>query len=282
MRGLSFGCWLVFGFPVVLSELSKWVMHLGDRAVLGYFMDATTLGIYGAAYTLAAVLTSLGGPFWMPMYPLMSSHLKGESENTDESRNAFCEVSAKYTTAFSFIAIPSLFGLCILSPDILKLLGTQQFVISTWTFTAIALSLFLHQFGSSTHYLVLLKNEPKFLRNITIASVSLNLALNILLVPHYGMAAAAVTTLLSYLFLEVCYLFKIYGYGFRIGELYRGRALLKYMFSASVMGLVVNQACQYFPEVTYGSLAYQTTLGCLAYFFVVLALSKFSINSVLR
>lgn len=262
-----------FGVPIVVMGISMWVMSLGDRIVIGYYMDVDTVGIYGASYKLAGILAALASPFWGPLYPIMATH------KNNNNHTALAAASRKYTNAYLLIGIPALFGLTVLSPQFIQIFGSAEFVIHPLVFGCIALGLFSDQFSASAHYLVYLENQPKFLRNITILAGLLNIGMNIVLVPLWGILGAALATLASYFILNLFLFRKIISYGYRINDIYDIAAILRLLISAGVMSVVVY-VIKDKNVIDMTRLLGTVILGGVCYGTVLLAINGFSLAKI--
>jgi O-antigen/teichoic acid export membrane protein len=264
-----------FGIPVVTMGVSAWVIGLGDRAMIGYFLNSSAVGLYGSAYTLAGLLGSIGVAFWGPMFPLMAKH---KNANDISRLTAVCR---RYTSAYALIAIPALFGITILSSAVLRVIGSGEFIIHPALFGLIALGLFSDQMASNAYYLIYLHNDPTFLRNMTIVSGILNLLLNIILVPKIGIWGAALATLVTYGILDTLLARKVVAYGYRLADLYDVRTLTKFMLSALVMSVGVYGIQRWLGITPLGMMAC-TIGGCLVYGLVLLTLNSFSVHGLFR
>jgi len=266
---------LRFGFPIVVTGLSAWVIAVGDRGVIGYFLNASQVGVYNAGYTLAGIIGALASPFWNPLYPLMATY------KNNQDRAGLGRVCRKYTNAFSLIGIPGLVGLIVLSQPLLVQFGTADFALSYPTFTFIALGLFCDQFAANAQYLVYLHNEPVFLRNVTILSGLTNIALNLVLVPTLGITGAALSTLFSYVLLDGLLYRQVIRYGYHIGELYDFHTIGRFCVGALVMGVVIywiNLHIQYNVTVLFAVAG----AGVAAYCLALLALYRFNPKNLLE
>ncbi len=263
-----------FGIPIVVMGISTWMLSLGDRTVIGYFMSASEVGVYGAAYTLAGLIGVLAMPFWGPLYPLMATY----KNNGDVG--GLAAVCRRYTSAYLLVGIPALFGLTILSSDLLRILGTAAFAVHPLLFGLIIVGLFSDQFAATTHYLVYLHNEPKFLRNITVLAGALNIGLNVALVPALGIWGAALTTCVTYVLLDVLLFRRVAAYGYHLTNLYDLRATGKYLLSAAAMSVIVGVAHSQGADDLPHLLAL-VALGAACYGIVLFTVNGFSIRRVL-
>jgi O-antigen/teichoic acid export membrane protein len=263
------------GIPVITMGISAWVIGLGDRAIIGYFLNSSAVGLYGAAYTLAGLLGSLAAPFWGPMFPLMAKHKNAE----DVPR--LTGVCRRYTNAYALLGIPALFGLTILSSLLLRVIGSDDFSIHPILFGLIALGLFSDQITANAYYLIYLHNDPAFLRNMTIVSSIFNVLLNILLVPIIGIWGSALATLVTFAILDTLLARKVVAYGYRLADLYDVRTLTKYTLSALIMSIGIY-GIQLSLGMTPVALITCIIGGCLIYGFALLTMNGFRLNGFVR
>ena len=256
-----------FGFPIVLTGMSSWIMSVGDRTLIGYFTNIGQVGVYSAAYTLSGILVVLGAPFWAPLYPVLSS----------AKRNAtLSEVNlatTKYMSAFCIVAVPALIGMTLLSSELLQLFGSKEFVMHPLVFGMIAFSLFSDQFTTSAHYLIYLENRPMFLLRLLTCSGCSNLILNVVLLPRYGIAGAAFSTLLVYL--STCgFLFKeVVKFGYKLSDLYDFLVLSRVVAASILMAVVVFSVRLWLPAGLSG-LMLACAVGVLSYSFFIFLFLK--------
>lgn len=79
---------LGFGKFIFLSTIATFLINMGDRAVLGAYVDTATLGIYAIALTLGSVpgmiVQMIAGKVLFPLY-----RIKPPSESKENQRNIF-------------------------------------------------------------------------------------------------------------------------------------------------------------------------------------------------
>jgi O-antigen/teichoic acid export membrane protein len=217
------------GWPVVIMGLSTWFLSLGDRLVIGWFRDAQQVGVYAAAYALAGLIGAVGAPFWSPLYPLMAAHYR------DANRPALVAASRRFTSSYFTIGIPMVAGLTLFSAPALTLFGSHEFTIGRFAFLAIALGLLADQTTAVASYIFYLEKESRRLRNIAVMSAVVNLALNVALVPTFGIAGAACATLLAYGLMAAALWTVIRRHGYGLGDLYDLGWMLRVVLSSFVM-----------------------------------------------
>ena len=223
--------YLRFSVPLVPRSIAFWLVNLSDRYVIGFFLGATSVGIYSAAsglgnlpYSFMAVLS----------FVLLATlpYLYDEGR-MDEVRNHLRYV-LKY---FLAITIPFVFGATILAEPILRLFTTSQiasqgyFIVPLIAFAVLFLC--IHAIISN---ILIITKKTKIMAPIWIVAAGLNIGLNILVVPRIGILGAAITTLFAYslaLILVGYYSFKEFKFNID------WHFIMKSLIASAVMSLVV-------------------------------------------
>lgn len=187
--------YLEFGIPTIPSYLSLWIVESSDRYVIGFFLGLAFVGYYSPGYTLGNMLGMLIAPMSFLLPPLLS-------KNYDLDNLGYIHKILKYSTKyFLLIAIPSVFGLSMLSMPVLLILSTpeiaqQGYLITPFTATSV---LFIG-LSSIISNVLIFKNKTKIIGTIWTLAAVLNLGLTIILVPYFGIIGAAIATLITYIF----------------------------------------------------------------------------------
>jgi len=264
-----------FGIPIVTMQVGCWLMNFGNRAVIGLFMTIRDVGIYSASYSIAVILVSLAAPFWGPLYPMMATAFNNNDlkELTNVCRN--------YMNYYLFFSLPALCGLIVVAPSLLQIMSQNQFEISMFFFSLIALSIFIDQFTANAHYIVYLHNEPKFIRNVILLSGFINIILALVLVPFFGIIGAGFATLIAFALLDTLLFIRIMKYGYNIQEFYDLMTIKKIIFSALVMSVTVY-LCLAFVTPSVSTLLTIICAGIGIYFLMLWILQGFNIHRVIE
>jgi len=185
--------YLLFGLPLIPSVIFAIIVASGDRYVIGFFMGAAAVGIYSAAYGIGSVTLVFLGPI---SYILSPTVFKSYDEGKIDEAKTYLSYSLKYFLMFS---IPSVFGLSILAKPMLVTLTTSEFVsLGVFIVPLVALSMIFEGVRAIFGEILMLFKRTKIFGTASIIAGSVNLVLNIALIPYFGIIAAAVTTLISY------------------------------------------------------------------------------------
>ena len=223
--------YLSFGIPTVPGNLSVWIVNSSDRYVIGIFLGTAFVGYYSPGYTLGNIINMFMAPLAF-MLPMVLS--KYYDENNMNGVKTVLKYSLKY---FLLLAIPSVFGLSLLSKPILTILSTPEIASQGYLITPfVALSALLFGAYAVIVQIIILEKKTKITGAIWIIAAILNLGLNIIVVPYIGILGAAITTLTAFAFafiLTSFYSFKYFTFAVDL------RFILKSIFASIVMSLVI-------------------------------------------
>ena len=185
--------YLVFGLPIVPIGIFEVVTSSTDRYIIGYFHGASSVGIYSAAYGIG-VFASMVGPFIIFILGPTIANLYDKKEI--DAVKSHLSLSFKY---YLMLAIPSAFGISILAKQLLSILTTQEFAsISIYVIPLVASGVIFYGVYGMFGEAIKLSKRTYFITIAMGIAAILNVGLNIITVPYFGLIGAAFSTLLSY------------------------------------------------------------------------------------
>jgi O-antigen/teichoic acid export membrane protein len=226
------GDYLKFGLPLVPTTLLGWIASSSDRYLIGYFLSLEMVGIYSAAYSIGAIIGFFGAPLQILLFPTIS---KLYEERKEEEMKTYLAYSLKY---FLLFTIPSVFGLSILSRPILLIMTKPEFVAQGEVVLPIVAvgALFFGLYGAIFVWILIVAKKTKLVFVLVSFSAAMNLALNVIFIPVYGIVAAAITTLIAYLvLLSFTIYFSRQSINFEIPYGFIGKSVL----ASLVMSLII-------------------------------------------
>lgn len=223
--------YLNFGIPTVPSNLSNWIVNASDRYVIGFYLGPASVGYYSPGYSLGNIINFFSAPLNFILPATLSKHY--DNNNIDKVKNIL-NISLKYYLIF---AIPSFFGLSLLSKPLLFILTTPEIASNGYLITPfIALSSLLFGIYSFYQKIIILEKKTIISAKIWSTSACVNLLLNILLIPYIGIIGAAYTTLIAF----TLSLILILWISSKYLKLSIGHYLyLKVLISSAIMSLVI-------------------------------------------
>jgi O-antigen/teichoic acid export membrane protein len=179
-----------FGVPLIPTALFLWVTNFSDRLFLVQLADTTEVGLYSVGVRIASAMVLLLTAFRLA-WPAFAYSIEDERE----ARSTYAFVLSYLVLLTTWVAA----GLALLSPWIVGWIAAPAFeessrVVGPLAFAAVA-------FGA---YIVVAIGVGRARRTqfnwvVTGAAAAVNIALNLLLIPPYGMMGAAVATVAAYL-----------------------------------------------------------------------------------
>lgn len=182
------------GLPTVPGNLSSWTVDSSDRYMMAYFLGTGAVGIYSPGYTLGALLARFLDPLSFILPPTLS---KLYDEGKIDEVKTYLSHCLKYIL---MVAIPFCFGATILSKPLLELLTIPEIAAKGHLVTPfVALSyLLICIYAVTAGQTLLLLRKTNVVAVAWIGAALTNLVLNALLIPRFGILAAAFTTLIAY------------------------------------------------------------------------------------
>lgn len=176
------------GYPFLLSGVLSMISNNVDKIIIGFTRSSSEVGIYQSAYTLISFLMNVCAIIFLPAFPLFVKYYF--NKDTDSLIN----ISNQISKIISVIIVPIFAGGIVLSKQIIVLVFGEKYssaYISLSILLVYILVLFVREiFG---YQLNAWGREKTYLKIIFI-SAALNLVLNLIITPIYGIIAAACIT----------------------------------------------------------------------------------------
>jgi O-antigen/teichoic acid export membrane protein len=178
-------------YPLMLNHFFAVIFFQIDIPILQQIRGDAEVGWYNSAYKWVNAINVVPAFFTFALFPVISRQVQSA---VDDARRTF-RLSIKLML---LVALPIATLTTFLAPLLIQMLGGNAFL----PHGAIALQLVIWSipFGwlnSVTNYVLIALGREKVLTWAFLAGVSFNVIANLLFIPHYGYAAAAVTTILS-------------------------------------------------------------------------------------
>ncbi|WP_417483969.1 lipopolysaccharide biosynthesis protein [Maricaulis salignorans] len=184
-----------YGAPVSASLVFEELLSVGDRFLIAAFLGQGAVGMYAAGYGLAdRLLDVIFIWFGAAVWPLTIKAL--ESQGPEAAR----DVAGRAAGLMALIAFPAAAGLALVAVPLTTIiigesLREQAALIMPW----IALSGLMK--GMMTYYFheaFTLKRRTASMAVIMAGAAVLNLGLNLVFIPMFGIAGAAAATVIAY------------------------------------------------------------------------------------
>jgi O-antigen/teichoic acid export membrane protein len=178
-----------FGVPLIPTALFLWVTNFSDRLFLVRLADTDEVGLYSVGVRIASALVLLLTAFRLA-WPAFAYSI-GEDH---EAKRTYAFVLTYLVALTTWVAT----GLALLSPWIVDWIAAPDFAESSRVVGPLAFSTV-----AFAGYIVVAIGVGRAKRTqfnwvVTGAAALVNIALNLLLIPPYGMMGAAIATVAAY------------------------------------------------------------------------------------
>jgi O-antigen/teichoic acid export membrane protein len=178
-----------YGFPLIGTGIAVWVLSSTDRYFLAHYTDLSSVGIYAVGMKLASFLGLIAGALQLAWGPF-AANIQYEPEAKIVYRKVF--------VLFFIINIMAVFGISMFSIDILKVFTQPAYYSAKVVVPFLCIATVL----SSAYFIVAigigLTKKAQHTVWITLIGASINLLLNYLLTPVYGVIGASFALMCSY------------------------------------------------------------------------------------
>jgi O-antigen/teichoic acid export membrane protein len=193
---------IIFGSPLIFHLLSGNLHNMIDRVILEKYLSIADVGIYTLAFQIGMGITVLSTSFnqsFQPnFYELMASDISdNEKRQRIRKTYSFWVLILSSITIFATL-FSSEFIILLTNTEYHKALSVTPFVMISSFFTG------LYYFAVTPLFFY---KKTNIIPLITFLSFILNLLLNLLLIPIYGMYGAVFSTIISHVFLTVVFYF---------------------------------------------------------------------------
>jgi len=178
-----------FGAPLIIAQLAGAIVHLSDRYFIQSFLSLTSVAIYTAGYRIGNSINALvNSPFQQIWNPRRFALHKD-----DDAKSIYASVFTYYL--FLMVLCGILLAAC--ARDLILVVGRPEYYSAPAVVPLITLAYIL--FGAQGHFTtgIMIRKKTKLLAKILLITAAMNLLLNILLIPRYGIMGAACSTLAS-------------------------------------------------------------------------------------
>jgi O-antigen/teichoic acid export membrane protein len=191
--------------PLVGHAILGLLIFNSDLIFLRYMRDEGTAGLYAAAYALVSFLLNVGTMFGVSLLPVFT-RLAGDAPR---QRQLFENSMAQVLT----VALPVAAGGCLVAAGMIGLVFGPAYAASALPLQILIWSIVAAWMRTVNTYSLIALHQQSFVLRTTAWSAAINIVLNILLIPRWGMAGAAVATLATEALRTVIGL----AYGIRFG-----------------------------------------------------------------
>lgn len=178
-------------WPLMVNNLLATAFWRIDILILTPVVGVFGVGLYSAAYKYIDGLNVIPAYFTLAVFPVMSRFAGDAPDRLLRTHKLALRV-------LTTIAIPITVFVFFCAEPLILILGGRDYVPgAVVALQILVLSVTIGFMNSVTHYVLIAIGQQRFLTRAFVVGVLFNLAANLILIPRYGVPAAALTTVLS-------------------------------------------------------------------------------------
>lgn len=191
---------LLKAWPFALGILFTNIYFHFDTILISFIHGEYFVGLYSIGYTLYRFLLNMLSVFTITFFPVIARYAYKKNLN---------KVVSSLTYVILSFSVPLTIGGIFLSKEIISFAFGKQFLNGIIPFNIILVFFLISSINVIFIYLLYNRHFEKFVLKFKIYATIINILLNILIIPVYGIVGAAITTVLSEWFLFVVFYFKV-------------------------------------------------------------------------
>lgn len=177
--------------PMLMTSAFVFVIGETGTIMVGIYRAASEVGYYSAAVKLAMLTT-----FVLQAINSMAAPKFSELYHQNKMDELF-HIAKKSTKMIFWVTTPILLCLVILGKPILTLLFGVKFLAAFEPLVFLAIGQFINAISGSTGIFMNMTGNHKAFRNIVAVAAVINIILNLMLIPRYGITGAAIAGMVS-------------------------------------------------------------------------------------
>jgi O-antigen/teichoic acid export membrane protein len=207
-EGLDFNEKFWVGFSLFVASLASLVRGYADTFILGRYATLADVGIYRNAFKVATITRIALTAFLVPAAPKFA-------ELFSQGKMKELAHSAQFATKIIFwCSAPILAGVILLAPFIMGVFG-QEFLRGTEALIILSIGQFINASTGPVSNILMMTGRQKLNRNLMVGTTVLAIALDLWLIPIYGIVGAACVNTFGIIVMNLIPFFLIkYYYGF--------------------------------------------------------------------
>jgi O-antigen/teichoic acid export membrane protein len=215
----------LYGIPLIPFALSNYLLVTFDQIYINKHLGHGEAGLYSFAYKIGMIYMGLGVALMKGASPEYYSKM---------NKKDYAGISQQVDSMVKLLVLGGCF-LILYAVDVGTLLSSSDVFLAALPIAPVIVAAYLFN-AIATFYNrgILYIKKNTYLSSVIMASVVINIILNLLLVPQYGYQAAAYTTLASYVVMMILSIF-VTTYILKLPPLPLGRILKYIVFLAIVI-----------------------------------------------
>jgi O-antigen/teichoic acid export membrane protein len=189
--------YLPAAFVLFFNKIATTIYVNSDITMLGFLSSTSEIGIYSTAVKIYTAVKMLVTAILNVALPRLTFNIR--NNRADE----YDRLVILVIKALILLIPPSMIGIILQSKNLILLVSNQAFVSAVPALVILSVALIFSAVAMFCSATVLMPmNKEKIILKSTVVGAVINIVLNVIMLPIWGFVGAAITTLLSELFVS--------------------------------------------------------------------------------
>lgn len=221
---------LAYSGGLIPGQISGWVYTLIDRYFIHLLIGLSPVAVYSMGYRLGMLMEPLF------LYPFKSifTPFKYREYKSPDAQMKIRTFFTYYVAIGSFVTL----GISTFARAGILLLSTAEYIEASYVVAPIVFSYYLNGLGEFFTLGIHVRNKTGVESGILFVAACVSITLNYLLIPIFGIYGAALTTVISYMFMNVIYYYvgrSLYDTGIGYFEAFKQMPMVLAFYGAYVI-----------------------------------------------
>lgn len=176
--------------PFLVNSVLYIINYRIDVLMLSMIIGNVSVGIYSAAYKLTDPLLFIPSAINLSLFPLIARQFVSKKE-------AMKRTYIQSTKLIFILVLPMATGIFVLSTKLILIIFGKEYSESITVLQILIASLLFNSLTSMQSSILISTNNQKIITSSILLSCTVNIILNLLLIPNYSYIGAAIATLIS-------------------------------------------------------------------------------------
>ncbi|MBS3072617.1 flippase [Candidatus Pacearchaeota archaeon] len=191
-----------YSWPLIFFGFFSSILSWTDTFMIGILKSTGEVGLYNAALPLALLITLSTDLFRQMFLPLITKEYGKGNINTVK------EISRQVTKWLFVATIPLFIALFLFPEDAIRIIFGPEYLSASNSLRILTFGFFIASVLDVSPELLSMKEKSKLILADTIVIVIINIVLNYLLIPKYGINGAALSTAISISILSILFTYQ--------------------------------------------------------------------------
>lgn len=182
---------IAFSLPAILAFATGVYLYWVDRLMIGYWLPVEDVGIYQAvgqfSFIFATILASLNAV----MMPIIAEHLE---QSETKALERFFRVATKWGL---YLSLPFFLAICLEPALLIEVVFGEAYVAGTAVMLILITTQLINVSTGAVNHLLILGGQQRLWFKLSLTALAVNIGLNLVLLPVWGMEGAAWATAVS-------------------------------------------------------------------------------------